>query len=66
MRTRSPVLAVLAYPVLGTAHRPSLTRVALLEDIFAHWSLHLARIEKLLESGSSGRQTNEAFRDGRD
>ena len=43
----------------------ALTRVALLEDILALWGLHLIGIEKLLESGSSGRRTNEALRDGR-
>jgi hypothetical protein len=66
MRTRSPVTAALTCTVLGIVarHRP-LTRVAFLEDIFAHWSLHLIGIEKLLESGSSRSQTNEALRDGR-
>jgi hypothetical protein len=65
MRTRSPVSAALICTALGiVAYRP-LTRVALLEDILAHWSLHLIGIEKLFESGSPGRQTNEALRDGR-
>jgi len=40
-------------------------RVAFLENILAHWSLYLIGIEKLLKSGSSGGQTNEALRDGR-
>jgi hypothetical protein len=67
MRTRSPVPAALTCTVPGTggARHGPLTRIAFLEDILAHWSLHLIGIEELLESGSSGGQTNEALRDGR-
>ena len=59
MRTRSPVPADLACDRSrhsGVAlHVEPLTRVAFLEDILAHWNLHMVGIEKLLKSGSSGR-----------